>query len=226
VTLKYTIRPLGPWVGPETPPAQRRGAHVFRASWADTLDLLGRELEHLGASNVVLQVDVREGDLRVDGMLRANAKVGRPGVRISFDSKHGPLTYATDVYETGHTWARHQPWQANVRAIALAPEALRAVDRHGVSRTGEQYRGWRAIDAGPGEGTGPLFLSDVQAAGWVAEAHERAGLGEVAPTSLVASSSTYVRVYRALVRRLHPDVGGDTADWARLDAAHQLLADR
>jgi hypothetical protein len=27
--------------------------------------------------------------------------------------------------------------------------ALRAVDRYGVSRHGEQYRGWTAIEAGP-----------------------------------------------------------------------------
>jgi hypothetical protein len=45
------------------------------------------------------------------------------------------LVYATDacVY-----------WQHNVRSIALGLEALRAVDRYGITRKGEQYAGFRA----------------------------------------------------------------------------------
>jgi hypothetical protein len=58
---------------------------------------------------------------------------------VSLDSRHGSLTYATDAYDG---------WQANVRAIALSMQALRAVDRYGVSTKGEQYRGWSAIDSG------------------------------------------------------------------------------
>lgn len=46
-----TFRPLGQWPRPDT--QRRRGRHTFRASWADTLELLDRELEHLGAENVI-----------------------------------------------------------------------------------------------------------------------------------------------------------------------------
>lgn len=45
------------------------------------------------------------------------------------------LVYATDVCDF---------WQHNVRSIALGLEALRAVDRYGISRRGEQYAGFRA----------------------------------------------------------------------------------
>ncbi len=45
------------------------------------------------------------------------------------------LVYATDACEF---------WQHNVRSIALGLEALRAVDRYGISRRGEQYAGFRA----------------------------------------------------------------------------------
>lgn len=45
------------------------------------------------------------------------------------------LVYATDAC---------QFWQHNVRSIALGLEALRAVDRFGISRRGEQYAGFRA----------------------------------------------------------------------------------
>jgi hypothetical protein len=45
------------------------------------------------------------------------------------------LVYATDVCAF---------WQHNIRSIALGLEALRAVDRYGISRRGEQYAGFRA----------------------------------------------------------------------------------
>lgn len=45
------------------------------------------------------------------------------------------LVYATDCCDF---------WQHNVRSIALGLEALRAVDRYGISRRGEQYAGFRA----------------------------------------------------------------------------------
>lgn len=51
------------------------------------------------------------------------------------------LVYATDVCEF---------WQHNIRSIALGLEALRAVDRYGISRRGEQYAGFRAALT-PGE---------------------------------------------------------------------------
>jgi hypothetical protein len=151
VLVNYVIRPLDPWIEPVTSP--RRGSHVFKASWIDTLQLLARELEALGGTDAVLQLDVREHQLRRDGMIRADAKMGPfPGVRLSFDSVHGPLTYATDAHEQTYPWAM-PGWQANVRAIALALEALRAVDRYGVSGRGEQYRGWTAISNRPAEMT-------------------------------------------------------------------------
>lgn len=62
-------------------------------------------------------------------------------MRISFKSKHGPLAYATGEFDD---------WRDNLRAIALSLEALRAVDRYGVSKRGEQYRGWRQISATTG----------------------------------------------------------------------------
>lgn len=143
--MRYEIRPLGTWTDPVT--KNRASSSRFRASWQSTLDLLARETEMLGAPLVVMQIDVTEGDLRRDGMLRAGAKVNFPGVRVSFDSKHGPLTYATDAYD--RQYSGDMPgWQANVRALALALEALRAVDRYGVTKRGEQYCGWLAIEAG------------------------------------------------------------------------------
>lgn len=204
--MKWEMRPLAHWADPVTDP--RRPSTAFRATWADTLKLLGRETELLGATLVVIQVDADESDIRRDGMLRARARVSHPGVAVSFESTHGPLRYATDTYEDASWGASLTGWQANVRAIALALEALRAVDRYGVSRRGEQYTGWAALPAGPA----PAFTTADEALAWM---RGKAGPGYV-------DAGPHL-LYRGLAKRLHPDTGGDRDEWDRLDAARQLL---
>lgn len=181
--MRYEIRPLGTWTDPVT---TDRPYCRFRAPWAKTLDLLGKETLMLGAPLVVLQVDVTEGDLRRDGMLRANAKVRFPGVRVSFESIYGPLTYATD---------RYGDWQDNIRAIALSLEALRAVDRYGVNKRGEQYTGWLALEAAGSKTT------------------------EQQARDLIASYGGLA----AALKATHPDLGGSAEDFHKVDAARKLL---
>lgn len=153
---------LATWPGTPTPPARRKGPQ-FRSSWSQTLTLLEDELRHLRAKDIVIQADFTARDIRQDGWPRADArKPSFPGVVVSFQSNVGPLTYATDIYSDGYFWrsqvgSRGEPgfkegasiplpgWQANVRAIALSLEALRAVDRHGVTKRGEQYVGFGAL---------------------------------------------------------------------------------
>ena len=210
--VTYLVRPLGEWTDPET--AVRRGAHVFKASWRDTLTFLGDEIEKIGGqSPVVFQIDVQEGDIRLDGMLRANAKVGHPGVVISFVSRYGPLRYATDAYEQQY-YGGLPSWQANIRAIALALHALRAVDRYGVTKRGEQYVGWRAITAG-----GATFGSADEAAAWM-RVYAADELGLVLPATVTQSPKA---LYRAMARKMHPDQGHPRADWDRLDEARRML---
>jgi hypothetical protein len=190
----YTFRPLGAWLDPVTDP--RASSARFRARWDDTIKLLSRELDHLDARNVVVQVDVEEQELRRDGMLRHYAKVGFPGVRVAFDSRHGPLLYATDAYD--QVWSGTMPgWQANVRAIALGLEALRAVDRYGITRRAEQYQGWKAITAGD-----PYMPTTREQAQALVDSY--GGL-------------------RAALRETHPDRGGDAGEFQRVLAARRLL---
>lgn len=211
--MRFKIRPIGLWTDPETP--DRRSSGVFRATWDSTLDLLGREAESLGAGLVVVQVDVREVDLRLDGTLKARASVSHPGVAVSFESEYGPLRYATDQYE--QQWRGAMPgWQANVRAIALALGALRAVDRYGVTRRGEQYRGWTAIPSAP-PGRGPFTGRD-DAEAWMILCATECGIG---------TWDDWEALYKALAKRMHPDTATGNPDlWERLDAAATLLGAR
>lgn len=229
-----TLQPLGRWPWPAT---ENRRSPQFRCTWAETKALLLFEAEKLGAELVVVEIDIDGSAVRRDGALRASARVGGfPGARVSFESKHGPLVYATDRYQYQWPGAPMKDWQANVRAIALSLEALRAVDRHGITRSGEQYRGWRALPAGTGVVAGPGGTSVVHAAD-APLSRERAArvladlAGVTDPAGLASQltddgdlSRELLRAHwRGILRRLHPDRGGSPALFAEATAAYAAL---
>lgn len=201
---RFEIRPLGPWIGRVTE-ARRSGA-AFRAVWDDTVKLLLDEVSRLDGGMLVLQVDADASHIRRDGMLHARARVGFPGVKVSFDSRHGPLTYVTDAYES---------WQANVRAIALGLGALRAVDRYGIGSTGEQYRGWTAIANSSSAG-----MSRAEAAQFLVHDLD----GRYTAERVLASASEAQQAYRQAALRWHPDRPDGNAElMVRLTAARDVL---
>jgi hypothetical protein len=196
-----TFHALPTWPYPDTHP--RRGRYIFRAGWADTLDLIARELGHLEAFHVVLQAGFREGDLRLDGLPRADAREpNHPGVILSFESRVGPQRYASDAHE----W-----WQHNVRAIGLGLEALRAVDRYGITRSDEQYAGWKQLTAGSG-----ITTRDA-ARGLIAR------LLDVAESTISEDGNALVAQYRQALKRAHPDHGGSTELLASVRDAGRVL---
>lgn len=178
-----------PWDGPKPACAYRRSQ--FSASLSKTLRLLSRELGFLQAKQLVILLDVSERDIRLDGAPRANAKVGEPCVAVSFESKHGPVRMVTGEYST---------WQDNLRAIALSLEALRAVDRYGVSKSGEQYRGWRAI---------PMSTDPAEAIQTTDQAQ--------------AVLDAFGNDLRRAIRETHPDHGGDETEFRKVIRARELL---
>lgn len=176
----------------------------FNTSWRTTLSLLTKECEHLlkpGAWEVVLMIDVDENMLRLDGELRANARPHSPNCAIALESRNGPLIFPS---------AKFWDWRDNVRAIALGMEALRKVDRYGISPHGEQYRGWQAIGSGtPMAGR----MKD-----WT---HERAcavlGLQQrVFPETINDARQELARIH-------HPDRGGDPEKMVEVNLAADFL---
>jgi len=205
---RVVFRPLPAWTDPEK--VDRRSAATFRAPWDKTLRKLREEAELLGADEAVIQVVVAEADLRQDGMLRTRARVLHPGAVVSMDTRHGPLRYATDTYEA--RYPGDVDWQANVRAIALALEALRAVDRYGVTRRGEQYVGWQALPATPADPTTPR-----EAVALLAH------LARLDFTPDPGNTAAIEAAYRAAARHAHPDHGGNPEDFKRLQLAMRIL---
>jgi hypothetical protein len=189
------FRPLDRWPLASTPADKRRSRWTFKAAWGDTLALLEDELAALNATDVVIEVALRPEEIRLDGWPRAGANPSHPGVAVSFTSKYGPLRYITD---------RHEFWQHNVRAIALGLQALRAVDRYGITHRAEQYKGWAALPAGTDHAMGVLF----------------AAVGED-PRAL--ENAERERLYRRAVKAAHPDTGGDAERFREVQAAAEAL---
>jgi hypothetical protein len=127
--------PIEQWPGAPTPLADRRHAR-FRSPHARTLRILDYELDKLDAQNVVLQAYISPDQIRLDGWLRGRAAPHDPGVILSFTSKAGAVSFPCDTYKD---------YMDNLHAIALSLVALRAVDRYGVTRNNEQYRGWAKL---------------------------------------------------------------------------------
>lgn len=210
--LQATFRPIDKWPGQPTPPGRRKRA-PFRATWSRTASQLARELRHLGARNIVIQLALTEREIRIDGWPRADARPQHSGVILSFESKHGPLNYPCDTFND---------WQSNLRAIALALESLRRVDRYGVTRHGEQYRGWKKL---PGPEPVQTTMSVEEAARFV----ERLAVGDddaqAARNSerCIRDAGYYRTLYREAAKIAHPDAGGSQQQFVRLQEAKRVL---
>lgn len=195
--------------GERTSQWQRQRAR-FRVGAADTMALLERELRHLGVrynATVVIMAGYRERDIRLDGKPRADARPGDPAVAIAFESKYGPLTYACDTFSS---------YDDNLRAIALGLEALRTVDRYGITKSGQQYTGWKALgsgDATVATGVKQRLTKDTAADFLRRFGTPTNGVGQVNLTAL----------YREALKSCHPDVGGSREDWDRLQEAKAVL---
>lgn len=188
--------------------------------WGRTEHELRAELDRINVPEAVMQLAVRERDIRIDGGLRADAKPSHPGVILSFvHPKQGPVTFACDKWTT---------WQANIRGIAKALEALRLVDRYGITQSGEQYAGWKELPSGHPMGTSPDPLAETMSApeaariiaGAVSQAHD---LGH--NTNLVLTDPDFRKyAYRQAVKLAHPDTGAPESDgFLRIQKAMKTL---
>jgi len=197
------VAPIREWPGE----LQRsRVTSKFKASLSSTLELLDREIWHLTATpaqeesaELLIAIPAGGSLWRLDGRPRAHAVPEHPGVIFSLDSKHGHLSYPCDTFTT---------WQDNLRAIALALEALRKVDRYGVTKRGEQYRGFLALEAAAAPAG---FVNVDEALAWLALIADVSRHGE--PRAIL----------RLAQRAAHPDHGGDATTFQRVSLAEAKL---
>lgn len=209
---------------PDWKPAHaNRPSSPFRAAYSDTLDVLDREIRALGGTDAFLQVVASDRDLRLDGQLRADARVEHPGVILTLETKkRGTLVFSTDRYQAA-AWRRERQagWQANLRAIALGLEALRTVERYGIAETGQQYAGYREL--GSGTALGPATVVETITVDEAARLLAEHAFDEPDAWQDVLARGPDA-AYRIAAKRHHPDAGGDPDVFRRLTLARNLLA--
>jgi hypothetical protein len=174
--------PIDNWPGAATPEWKRKRA-PFRSAYAKTLDLLESELKHLKASDILIQAYLRREDIRNDGWPRSAARPSKPGIIVTFKGTGGQMSFPCD---------RFDGWEDNLRAIALSLEALRMVDRYGVTRNNEQYRGFTALPPASND-RGPAITFFARVTGW----------------QEIQIKSDPQGAYRLAARACHPDTGGN-----------------
>lgn len=197
----------------ETRIAQPKAGYAkspFSGSWQNTLNTLERELNHLKAKDIVIEVDTTLSQIRNDGWPYSNAKITSPGIRLSFQSRHGPLSY---------TCATYTDYAANIRAVAMTLERLRAVERYGCVKGGEQYKGWAALPPGEGVTLGG-DRSDFASVEDAARCLMGIACRQVAIEDVLANPRP---MWIEASRKAHPDAGGDAATSARANKARDFI---
>lgn len=174
--------------GQPVTPASERDWGAFKAT---SVDRGRRSIQHaiaqLGGSGIVISTNL---PLRLDGEPRGDAKVSAnasPGVAVYFNRETRPYVFACDAFTS---------IGANLRAIYLTIEALRAIQRYGASNMLERaFTGFAAL---PPAGEGG-----------------RRHWTEVLGVASNASPVDIREVFRALARRYHPDNPDITDDGAQ-----------
>lgn len=132
----FAIRPLAEvaWPGASTAPEKQHTSR-FRANIARSYDSLVRELEHLDASGWTLYVPLASGSFDDEDHPIPDSPVISSAILLEFWANGHLQRFGAD---------RYADWRDNLRAIALTLEALRAVDRYGLTPERQQYRGFTA----------------------------------------------------------------------------------
>jgi hypothetical protein len=221
--LNYQHEPLEEWPADvkRTPSANRKGA-LFSATWTETLKLLERELLQLEAhpDRTRIKTFHRGTVVRRDGQLRSDApQPENPGVILTFDvfkpngqrnasgqrlGKYVPVQFECDTFTH---------WKDNVRAIALALEALRKIERYGVARATVAEVGRKALPPAF-EGRG-MTVDDA----WQVLAR----FSSFTVEQLMGVGARIKDAYREAAMRTHPDRGGNHDDAAKVNVAYEVL---
>ncbi|MDX2147589.1 MAG: hypothetical protein SFZ23_08715 [Planctomycetota bacterium] len=205
--LQAMFRPL------DKPIAAPTGGHkrcTFSSTWTNTLNVLEREMKHLKASDIVVELALTSDDIRNDGWPRSSARPQHPGVRISWRSK----TFG-DMCRTCNTF---DFWEHNIRAIALTLELLRRVERYGAIAGAEVYAGFKALPAGE-------FATKQDAARTLLQfVYDPPTITAAQIQSVIDDAATRREVFRAAAARAHPDrSGGSQERMSRVNRARDFL---
>lgn len=166
----------------------------FKTPFSYARDQLLRELDLLGASDVVISTNMM---VRQDGLLYAKQRMPDDrGVAVYFTLDGEQQCIPCDKWSHVHD---------NLQAIRLTVEALRGLDRWGAKEmVNAAFRGFKALPA-------QAIVTPYTAKPW----HE---VLEVSPT---ASIETIKAAYRTQLKKHHPDHGGTDVDFQAVQRAYE-----
>jgi hypothetical protein len=235
-TLTKFPREPTPYHARKDRPFIRAGKGETRASstpLSRTYDDLRKELGHLRVDGpVVIEIALAPSHVRVDGLLRADAPKPRdPGVVLRFEARVAghrvPLTFVCDDCTR---------WEDNLRAIVLTLERLRLADLYGVTKGGEQYKGWAALPGGGGLVTSAgdmtpdaaarlIHAAGVQLVSRIDDDDMRARAETAAPEDLLKFRDLYKKLYQLAAFEFHPDQNGqrELPTWRELGVAKKVM---
>jgi hypothetical protein len=192
---------------PEGWPRTMMGCHKSCYSFQNltpekAVSSLLHELKLLGASHVVINCNAM---VRGDGRPRSDdlkLRISQPGVALYFQYNGRSMTMAQDAYDAPY---------ANIRSLALAISAMRAIERHGGGHMMQ-----RSFD-------GFAQLPPPEGSSAPAQRPWRVVLGmEGVDRSLIAEFQRPIVEdrYRRLAKEMHPDMpGGSHEAFAELNGA-------
>lgn len=210
----FSFRPMTAY--PKKRTANPRRA-TFSAGYGKNLMDLERELEHLRAKCCIVEVDTTPEHIRLDGRIRSDAKLRSQAIILRIETPGGWLTMPCDTFDR---------WTDNLRAIVLTLTNLRAIDRYGVTTSGEQYRGFNALPP-PGQtsaaSTSGEFHTPEDAARFLLRASGR-GVYDQLDIRRVVERETLDATYREAARRAHPDITRDNGElMVRINLAKDFI---
>lgn len=207
--MKTSIRfvPIEKWPGKAS---AWRPTSKFKASYSATLSLLDDELQHVSAKGVVVQAFLRADQIRNDGWPYSNARPSSPGVIVSFTNGRGAFSFPCEKYSK---------FEDNLRAISLSLQALRAVDRYGVTQRAEQYQGWKRL---PEPDAAPFPTVEDAARFLSVKAYQDDRQSTY--VALLRDIEARRRAYRSAAALLHPDSpSGSHEEFVLLGKAMKIL---
>lgn len=175
-----------------TPAARRMLNGRFKVTFAEARDGALRSLRLLGATDAVISSNI---PVKRDGTPYARAAEPEdPGIALYWTVERQPRVIACDC------WGAIRD---NMRAIGLTLEAFRQIERAGATEIlGRAYLGFKALPQ-------PAGADD----GW----REVLGFGPDEPVDALK----LLRRWRQLALEHHPDVGGASDQWLRIQRAYE-----
>lgn len=175
--------------------SRHRGSSRYQVSLAQARDSLLQHLRLLGAVDVVISTNL---PTRRDGLPMSRAsEPADPGVAVYWITQaHGTSVMACDVWKTV---------RENLRAVGLAVEAIRTLERTGASEImGRAFTGFAALP-----GASEWWLQELELGCDFLGQHPDPD----------AALEALNRAYRRLALERHPDRGGSHEQMRRLNAA-------